>query len=346
MVSVSKVRALNGAWFFRGRDGRLGAYLPGDDAIRFRAERHPGGAWLPPRTVGGEQPLQPGVAVGQGPDGYTHLAAWRPTTGDEAGLVHTTHYRPHLAPLDWMPIGHPYKKGVRTGLPAVAVDAEGRAYLFVRNRGLGVHTTNQKERGGWNGWHDLRGSKVGEELVAVTGESGLIELYGTSPAGIVRWLQEEPGARPVMADPLPFEAVPGTLSALPTSKEATTLFYADPEGMLHAWRPGGDPVPLLETAGPGPVAVSRCALDGHDCTLLAQHAANGRIVFAAYPTEQESAGLWWTESGPQLPAGTRVSLTEDARGRVVAASAAPDGRLLIARQKDEPGLALATWREV
>ncbi|MER6348465.1 hypothetical protein ACWC10_18825 [Streptomyces sp. NPDC001595] len=340
------VSTVNGDWLIRGRDGRLGVYTTRGDAVLSRAERHPGGDWTPWRTVGGEQRLHTGLAVGRGADGYAHLVSWRPTTGDEAGLVHSTHFRAHLAALDWLPIGHPNKQGARTGRPAVAVDAQGRAYVFVGNRGKGVHTINQKERGGWTGWHDLKGSKVHEELVAVTGESGRVELYGVGPAGVLRWLQEEPGARPVAADPLPVRVEPGTAAALPTSKEHTTLFFADPEGMLYAWRPGADPVPLLAAAGPGPLAVLRCVLDGHDCTLLAQRSASGRVAFAAYPTEDESAGLWWTESGPQLPVGTRVALAEDAEGRVVAATVTPDGELRVARQKDEPGLALAAWRTV
>ncbi|MFJ4471737.1 hypothetical protein ACIP2X_30235 [Streptomyces sp. NPDC089424] len=338
------VPAVNGDWVIRGRDGRLGVYAPRGEAVHCRAERHPGGAWLPPRRAGGEQRLLPGIAVGQGADGYAHLVAWRPTPNGEAGLVHSTHFRPHLAPLDWLPIGHPDRKGERTGMPAVAVDAEGRAYLFVRSGNQGVRTTNQKERGGWNGWHDLPGTGVHEELVAVTAQSGRVEVYATHADGVLRWYQQEPGARPVAADPLAVPVAPGSLSALPTSKEHTTLFFADDGGTLYAWRPDGDPVALITAAGPGPVALLRCALDGHDCTLLAQRSSSGRVAFAAYPTEREAAGLWWTESGPELPAGSRVALAEDAQGRVVAVTATPEGELRVARQKDEPGLALAAWR--
>ncbi|MEV5430296.1 hypothetical protein [Streptomyces sp. NPDC052701] len=337
---------MNGDWLLRGRDGRLTVYLPSGDAVLCRAERVPGGPWEAPRKVGGDQKLRPGLAVGQGSDGYAHLVAWRPTVPGESGLVHSTHFRPLLAPLDWIPIGHPDKKGDRTGMPAVAVDAEGRAYVFVHNRDKGVHTVNQKERGGWNGWHDLKAPEVHEHLVAVTGGSGRVELYATHPRGVLRWIQEEPGARPVAADPLPVDVEPGTLSALPTSKERTTLFFSGPDGMLYAWRPGGEPAPLLAAAGPGPVAALRCDIDGHDCTLLAQRSASGRVVFAAYPTEREAAGLWWTESGPSLPTGTRVALAEDAAGRVVAATLTPDGDLRLTRRKDEPGLALEAWREV
>ncbi|MFI9154093.1 hypothetical protein [Streptomyces sp. NPDC053367] len=338
-------RTVNGNWLIRGRDGRLSVYLPADDAVLCRAERVPGGSWEPPRRIGGDQPLHAGFAVGQGPDGYAHLVAWRPTRPGESGLVHSTHFRPLLAALDWTPFGHPNKEGDRTGAPVVAVDVEGRAHLFVRNRGKGVSMRNQKERGGLNSWNDLRGSKV-EDLLAVTGESGRIEVYATNHTGILRWFQQEPGRRPVAADPLLVPVRPGTLAALPTSKEHTTLFYADPEGTLHAWRPDAEPRPLLAAAGPGPVTVLRCDIDGLDCTILAQHSVSGRVAFAAYPTEQEPVGLSWTESGPQLPTGTRVALAQDATGRVVAATLTPDGTLRLSRRKDEPGLALEAWHEV
>ncbi|MFJ8080013.1 hypothetical protein ACIQ6Y_05195 [Streptomyces sp. NPDC096205] len=338
-------RTVNGNWLIRGRDGRLSVYLPADDAVLCRAERVPGGSWEPPRRIGGEQQLHAGFAVGQGPDGYAHLVAWRPTRSGESGLVHSTHFRPLLAALDWTPFGHPNKEGDRTGDPVVAVDVEGRAHLFVRNRGKGVSMRNQKERGGLNAWHDLKGSKV-HDLLAVTGESGRIEVYATNHTGILRWFQQEPGRRPVAADPLLVPVQPGTLAAQPTSKEHTTLFYADPDGMLHAWRPDAEPRPLLAAAGPGPVTVLRCDVDGLDCTILAQRSASGRVGFAAYPTEQETAGLSWTESGPQLPTGTRVALAQDATGRVVAATLTPDGTLRLSRRKEEPGLALEAWREV
>lgn len=129
---------MNVDWLIRGRDGRLSAYLLSEAAVRCRVERGPGGPWDPPRTMGGAQRLHSVLALGQGPDRYTHLVSWRPTVRDQSGLVHSTHYRPDLSALDWHPIGHPDRTGDRTGNPAVAVDAEGRAHVFVRNKGGGV----------------------------------------------------------------------------------------------------------------------------------------------------------------------------------------------------------------
>ncbi|MGW3338124.1 hypothetical protein ACWDCL_11660 [Streptomyces sp. NPDC001009] len=338
---------MNGDWLIRGRDGRLGVYRLSKDAVLCRAERGPGGVWSAPRKVGGEQRLHPVLALGQGADGYAHLVSWRPTAQGEVGLVHSTHFRAHLAPLDWTPIGHPDKKGPRTGTPAVAVDPQGRAHVFVRNDSGGVSMAVQKEKGGWEPWKDLKGHDVQDGMAAVTGESGRIELYAAVPGGILHWRQEKAGGEPVLKEALETAVRPGTLSALATSPQYTTLFYADDSGTLCAWRPGAEPTALLPAAGPGPVAAVRCTLDGHDCTLLAQRTANSRVAFAAYPSESESAGAWWTESGPRLADDAVVSLATDEHGRTVAAALSPaDGRLLLTRRKDEPGLALEAWREV
>jgi hypothetical protein len=338
---------VNGDWLIRGRDGRLSVYLPSGDAVLCRAERGPGGPWAPPRKVGGDQRLHLGLALGQGADGYAHLVSWRPTMSGESGLVHSTHFRPRLAALDWSPIGHPDKKGARTGTPAVAVDAEGRAHVFVRNKAGGMSMLAQKEKGGWDPWRDLKGRDVQEEPAAVTGESGRVELYAAVPDGILHWRQQEPGGAPALEEAIEAPVRPGTLHALATSPDDTTVFYTDTSGELCAWRPGAKPVALLASAGPGPVSAVRCELDGHDCTLLAQRSASGRVAFAAYPTEQESAGAWWTESGPQLPADAGVSLAVDEEDRVVAATLSPStGQLFLTRRKDETGLALEAWREV
>ncbi|ELP70240.1 hypothetical protein ACKI1I_16000 [Streptomyces turgidiscabies] len=343
-TAAGRPESVNGDWLIRGRDGRLSAYDAVGDGIVCRAESRPGGPWLASRRIGGDQRVHPLLGVGQGADEYAHLAAWRPTVKGEAGLIHTTHFRPALAALDWTPLGHPNQKGDWTGVPAVAVDAEGRAHVFVRNAVGGVSMRGQKERGGWGPWRDLKGEDVEEQLTAVTRTSGRVELYGNSPHGILRWTQGGPGWIPELDEaPLKVTARQGSLRALVTSDEHVTLFYTDDTDTVCAWRPGSEPVELLAGAGPGPVSVIRCTLDEVDCTVLAQRSASGRVAFAAYPTEQESAGAWWTESGPQLPLDARVSLAEDTGGRVVAATMAA-GELAVARQKGEPGLALDAWR--
>jgi hypothetical protein len=339
---------VNGDWLLRGRDGRLCVYLPSGDAVLCRAEPGPGGPWEAPRRIGGDQKLRPGLSVGADADRYAHLVAWRPTGGGQSGLVHSTHFRPRLAPLDWSPVGHPDKKGARTGTPAVAVDARGRAHLFVRNAGGGMSLLAQKEKGGWEPWRDLGGEGLQDEPAAVTGESGLVEAYAAADGVLLHWRQEKPGAQPVLDDRAEASVRPGTLRALATSAGHTTVFFTDAvSGDLCAWRPGGPPVALAAAAGPGPVAAVRCVIEGYDCTLLGQRSAGGRVAFAAYPTEREAAGAWWTESGPALADDAELALAVDETERVVAVTLSPStGRLLLTRRKDEPGLALTAWQEV
>ncbi|MFI2411907.1 hypothetical protein [Streptomyces sp. NPDC018947] len=338
---------MNGEWLIRGRDGRLSVYLVTQDAVLCRAEQVPGGAWDTPRRMGGDQRLHPGLAVGQGVDAYAHLTAWRPTTPGESGLVHSTHFRPLLAALDWSPIGHPNGKGDHTGRPAVAVDHQGRAHVFVRNGGGGLSMRAQKLKGGWGPWRDLQGERLQDMPVAVAGRDGRMEAYAAGDGTILHWRQEEPETAIKMADTVGVTARPGSLRALATSGESTTLFFSDASGTLCAWRPGTAPVALLPEAGPGPVSAVRCDLDGLDCTVLAQRAPSGRIAFAAYPSEQESAGAAWTESAGSLPADAEVAMTLDADDRLVAAALSPStGALHLTRRKDEPGLALGAWRAV
>lgn len=73
---------MNGDWLVRGRDGRLSVYQLSGDAVLCRAEREPGGPWTTSRTVGGDQKLHPVLAIGQGADGYAHLAPARPALGE------------------------------------------------------------------------------------------------------------------------------------------------------------------------------------------------------------------------------------------------------------------------
>ncbi|MDG4857892.1 hypothetical protein P8605_06945 [Streptomyces sp. T-3] len=320
-----------------------------DGAVLCLAEdrAHPGG-WQPPRRVGGDARLLDGLAVGQGRDRYVHLVSLRECGAKGSGqveLVHSVHFQSRLTALDWSSLGHPNKGRPYTGTPAVTVDAQGRAHVFVRNEFGGLSMRVQRERGGWEPWRDLKGKHLEEELVAVTTEAGRVEVYATVLGGILRWRQTEPGKAPVLEGLLPARVRPGTLRALATSEESVTLFFTDLEGTLVAWRPdrNPEPLPVVAAAGDGRVAAVRCVLEGYDCTLFAQQALTGRAAMAAYPTEVESAGAWWAESGPELP-DVRVALCADARGRlVVGVLSQGEGVLRTVRQKAEPGLAFGAW---
>lgn len=261
--------------------------------------------------------------------------------------MHRTHFRPRLAALDRHPVGHPDQKGDRTGTPAVAVDARGRAHLFVRDQDGGVSMRAQRETGGQDPWHVLGGADVQDELAAVTGESGRIELYAATSDALLHRRREAPGERLVRAAETDVPVRPDTLCALAASAEHTTLFCTDTSGELRARPLGGPPAPLFTAAGPGPVRAGRRATAGDDRTVLAQRSASGGSVFAAHPMQAEPSGTRWTESGPPAPADAEVALALDEHEEIVVATVSRStGSLRLTRGKDGPGPALTAWREL
>ncbi|MET9933618.1 MULTISPECIES: hypothetical protein [unclassified Streptomyces] len=343
---------LRGSWLARGKEGRFSVYLPRDGEV-VRWTEGAGGDWSGPVRIGGDGgALLPSLSVGQGADGYVHLVGVRPVADgepDHVELVHTTQYQTGRPALDWRSITHPNGPSYRwTGTPAVAVDGNGRAYVFCRNGGGGVSVRAQKDAGGWHPWWDLLGSRTDPLPVAVTNGSGLVELYSSHAAGLLRYVQRESGAKPIREELLPAQVTEGTLAAVKGPSGHATAFYADREGKVCAWSPERSlkPTPLTDAVGTGPLSVTRCLVDGFDCTVLAQRAEDGRLALAAYPSEQEEAGARWSQTGERHGELT-AALTRDLDGRLVAAVLAGGSSPLLTRQRPgADGFVLENWRPV
>ncbi|MGW8766034.1 hypothetical protein ACWGN5_26440 [Streptomyces sp. NPDC055815] len=343
---------LQGGWLTRGEEGRFSAYLPRDgEVVRWTEE--PGGGWSGPVSLGGDG-LTPFLAVGQGADRYVHLVGVRPTGGDEGHveLVHAVQFQTGRPAAAWRSIGHSNGKSPWTGHPAVAVDALGRVYVFVRNGGGGLSVRAQKDAGGWHPWWDLLGSKTDPSPVAVTNGSGFVELYSSHAKGLVRYVQRESGAKPIREELLPASVAMGTLAAVTGPSGHVTLFYLDQEGQVMAWSPerGLAPTPLGKAVGTGRLSVTRCLVDGVDRTVLAQRSEDGRLALADHPSEQEAEqgaeSLSWSETG-ERQGDLAAVLAQGLDGRLVAMTVA-DGRTpVIARQKaGAEGLLLEGWRSI
>ncbi|WP_137992682.1 hypothetical protein [Streptomyces vilmorinianum] len=343
------VPTLRGSWLTRGVEGRFSAYLPwGGEVVRWT--EGPDGRWSDAVSLGGGG-LLPILAVGQGADRYVHLVGLRPVPGEEGHveLVHSTQFQTGRPAVEWRSIQHSNGKSFTwTGNPAVAVDAQGRAYVFTRNGGGGLSVRAQKDGGGWHPWWDLWGNRSDPSPVAATNGAGLVELYTAKEEGLLRYEQQEPGAKPVRHDVVPASVTFGSLAAVTGPSGHVSLYYVDKEGRICVWTPGRspEPRPFLDAVGEGPLSATRCRIDGVDCTVLAQQSADGRLALAAFPVEQESAGAKWTETGePQVPLLT--TLTQALDGGLVAMTVGDGPRLLTTRQKPAAeGLQLGTWRSV
>ncbi|MDX2404423.1 hypothetical protein NJO91_14975 [Streptomyces microflavus] len=336
--------AVDGRWLLLGSGGRLAAYARNREGLLRWTEDRPGGSgWSGPDFF--PVPHLTHLSITQGADGYVHFIGRRsvpkPDGPPAVDLVHAIQYQSGRPLTAWRSLGNPHKdrdKAARLGLPAGAVDDAGTLHVLVRNAGRGLMLRREDKTGKWEAWRDLQGSMFQDAPAVMAAASGRIEVLIPGEEGAGRWVQPEPRKVPERVENIPVAIVPGSAVALETAPDRATYYWTDPtSGSVVAHRPGGWVIPLGGSPA-GPVAAMRAMLGGYDCTVLAHCDSEGNVMLAACGTENESAGLWWSPTGER---GTGTpGLALDAFGRVVIAALAPDGSLRVARQNDEPGLAM------
>ncbi|WP_328320392.1 hypothetical protein [Streptomyces sp. NBC_00388] len=330
-------------WLLRGKDGSLSAYAPADGGLLRWTEQRPGGPdWTGPDFI--EAPGLTHATLSQGPDTYVHLITRR-STARGVELMHTTQYQTGRPFGPWHSLGNPHKDEDRAralGAPAAAVGADGRVHVFVRNADGGLSMRRQGKAGKWEGWKDLKGGHLLDAMPAAVAVGDRVEVLAPAEKQLSRWCQEEAGGDFAEADPFAAKAAAGSVTGLCTADGRATYYGCDPGGAgVSAHRAGGGTLALGGAPDGGAVAVLRTPIEGYDCTVLAYRGRDGRPAIAACPTEGEADGLWWTETGEASHGAPALAV--DGEGRVVLAAIAADGTLRVARQKAEPGLALAAW---
>ncbi|MGW2228719.1 hypothetical protein [Streptomyces formicae] len=349
--SVSTGAPDTARWLLLGKDGRLSAYARAEGGlVRWTQERPGGPDWSGPDFF--EVPDLTYLTLAQGADGYVHFIGRRERRdGDGKKLVdvmHTVQYQSGRPLMDWRSAGNPHTKMVERaphlGDPAVAVDTAGTVHVFVRDGVRSVRLRREDKSGKWEGWKDLKSSEALDGIAAVVTSTGRIEVFAPTAGATEHWAQEKRGSQPQRADDIPLTTAPGSGTALETGEDRLTYYAVDALGkgvLAHRPAAGGPVVPLGGEPDPGPTAALRATVDGHDCTVLAHRSRSGRPAIAAFPTEDEDAGLWWAETGEPCLGSPALAL--DAHGRIVIAAIGLDGTLRLARQKEESGLALGAW---
>ncbi|MGW0389931.1 hypothetical protein ACWDYJ_03320 [Streptomyces sp. NPDC003042] len=338
-----------GRWVLAGKDGRLTAYARAEGGLLRWTERVPGGPdWTGPDFF--PAPELTDLAVGQGPDGYAHFVGRRRLRSDDTETVtyhHAVQYQSGRPMGPWDSLGTLYQKpemSHRGGPPSLAVDAHGTPHVFVRNAGRGVHVRRQDKKGNWGGWDDLRGSKTFEGACASATAEGRVWFAAPGERGLSLWAQTGPGSPLRKGEDIPYLVQDGSVRTLETGPggRVTHFWHAADASGVFAYREGAGVLALGGGPACAALAATRAVVDGYDCTVLAYRTVSGRTALAAYPTEHEAAGLWWTEIGEE--GLDSPALAVDGHGKVVIASISARGELLVNRQKDNSGLSLGRWQ--
>lgn len=348
-------------WLVPDREGRLTAYAAGRTGgiVRWTESAQQPAGWSPPELLLADPGMLPYLSVARSAHGYVDLFTMRRKgQGPQAPLeiVYASQYQTGRPMTGWHSIGNPHgqdaAQAAAIGAPVAVVDGSDVVHVFVRSATGGVFTRRRGQGGTWGKWTALPCKRVREGISAVVTGSGRVELFMPADKGVYVWRQEKPGGSLDRAPNLVFIARPETASGIESYEDRVTHFWRDEAtGEVVAYRvpgPGDEdvaPAPLDGRSGRGPLALSRCVVDGYDCTVLAQAEGTGTLAVTAYPTELESAGAWWADTDE--PCAGAPALARDRAGRLVVAAIGSEGGLSVTRQRaDQQGMALEGWLRV
>ncbi|WP_212988218.1 PIG-L family deacetylase [Actinoplanes auranticolor] len=271
-------------WVARDARETVRAFVVSNGAPKVYSQLATGiwGPGLPLAGPGGR--LASGLAVGRTPDGRLTVAGRRLS---DHHLLASAQAADGSFAGGWTDLGNP-NTGLgnedQVGTPALAVNADGRLQVFVKNGGGGISTQAQAAQGGWSGrWDDLGGHDLQDGVAAVTGPQGRIEIFAGSRTEIQHWSQPQPNAALERKDSLSSGAPASPPQATVDTQGRISVSYRE-EGtgrVLQLTRPAdgtwpeeptdlggsglGQPTPALPAAG-GQLIFARNAANGVSVT--------------------------------------------------------------------------------
>jgi LmbE family N-acetylglucosaminyl deacetylase len=343
------------SWLARGADGALVAVAALAGRATVWTQRDAGSlGWDAPYRIGGGW-ITPALAVAAGGDGRTHLVGLRRTEHDGGkatiDVVHAVRRAGRFGA--WQSLDGPDssdsddRRQREVGVPAIAVDGDGRLWVFVRDyRGV-LSARHEKSGGGWTQWHALDSGLVQDSPTAMTTRAGLVEVLVPGEKYIYRWRQRTAGGR-LVADHARHStpAASGGLHAVESAGggvcvyfrqagTATVLAYRE-RATLTGW--ADSPDDLGGEDGTGPVAAVGRLDVGVDSVVLAHRNARYSTAVALPGGAQP---VWHRLRGAIVGA---PALAADQSGRLVLAVLGQDGRLHVKRQEHtSPGSAFGPW---
>ncbi|GHA85567.1 PIG-L family deacetylase [Streptomyces chryseus] len=344
VYGIRHSRNTSTSWLQSGaREGELWAFSVLDTrlAVWHRAPGAGAGsqpAWTGPALLGGTG-LDSGVTSAKLPDGRIALFGTRTAFDGPAG------YRRDVVTAvqsavggsfgPWQSLGMPHAAHAPGSLdisaPAVTVDREGRATVYLRDGGHGLSSRAQLSGGGWAPWQALGGRQVFGDPTAAVDSGGRGYVFAQTLTSTVVWTQDAPGAplRGPVPAALPSTPLPPTVLE---DGDGVRLYFREPgSGEVRAVRfAAGSSAGAVPAAAPAGAVADLGGRAGHGAVsaaggLLAARDGSGRLGTAELPAPGTGAAPRWARGGFLF--GGAPAATTDAAGRPSVAAVALDGRL-------------------
>ncbi|QES15476.1 PIG-L family deacetylase [Streptomyces venezuelae] len=248
--TIRYARGTSTSWVQRDRDGGLHAFSVLDGRLATWRKPAGGGAWRGPELLPGDG-LDSGVTSVRLADGRIAVYGTRTVlTNYHREVVGTTQTTPGGAFGPWRSLGTPEKNDALgtsdISAPAVAVGADGRTTVFLRDSKRRLTAREQRADGGWGPWQVLGGTEVTGDPVAAKDAKGRTYVFASTPKTVLIWSQHVPGG------PLTGPALTG----LPTTTQALSA-APDPAGKgVRLWfrKPSSGDLRSADFSGVGPVS--------------------------------------------------------------------------------------------
>ncbi|MBT2489425.1 PIG-L family deacetylase [Streptomyces sp. ISL-96] len=328
-----------GAGTSAGAAAQPAAHPASDRASRPASNGASQPAWTGPTLLGGTG-LDSGITSEKLPDGRIALFGTRTSFEGPVGYrrdVVTAVQRTVGGPFGlWQSLGMPQSAQAPDSLdisaPAVTVDREGLATVYLRDGGHALSSRTQLPGGSWTPWRALGGRQLFGDPTAALDSAGRAYVFAQTLTSTVVWTQDAPSApmRGPVPTALPATPVPPTAHPdgdgvrlyfrKPGSGAVLSARFAagPPGGAVTAAAPAAEVTDLGGRAGFGPVSATE--------TLLAARDGSGRLGTAALPLPPGSTGVPRWNQGNFLFGGAPASTT-DPTGNTSVAAVALDGRL-------------------
>lgn len=219
-------------WVAKNKDGRLQAFDVQNGRL-VTWKQNANGSWSGLQNLGNSW-LQPGIAVAMNTNGTLQVFAVKQIIDTQGAVRQDVQYIQQTAPngafSSWKSLGNPghhTATGVYDiGSPSVALNADGRIEIFLKDSNGNLSTVYKKTSGAYSSWVNLGGSgALMETPASILRKDGKIEIFAATRGVVKHWIQRAPNSAVVYDSGFTSANAVGTPSAGFNQDGRTEIFY-------------------------------------------------------------------------------------------------------------------------